>query len=300
MDVELSRAETELQREETSLHTELARLSVAAVELDKRLSVLKGAVAEAATSGARDPALEARLKAAAAPNIDPDEPFFEARVAREAAVKARKHANAQARTRVAALKDQLGALASGLQADEKAAEKLTGQARQRRREHDEASVAQTLRPGSVSAVQVPPPPPHPSLPPQPPPPPPAPNKAIGRMSQPAKPPQRHSQRVQMQAQVDLSSDNNFFNGFSSNISDGGLFVATVNLLPIGTDIDLTFTLPSGQKVTAHGQVRWVRVVDDRHPESFPGLGIQFTRLDAEAQDAINEFVASREPMFFVE
>jgi uncharacterized protein (TIGR02266 family) len=238
--------------------------------------------------------LEGRLKGASLPQFDAEGAFAAARAARDAAVAARRTAVTEVRAHVASLKQQLSTLANQLQSDEKAGERLTGLARQARQEAEDAAVAQTLRPGAVPAVQVPPPPPPPSGPP-------AMKKAIGRVSPPQSAAvQRHSPRVQMQAVVDLSSDNNFFNGFSSNISDGGLFVATVNLKPIGTEVDLTFTLPSGEKVSAHGVVRWVRMVDDKHPESFPGLGIQFTRLDETAQQAIDNFVASREPMFYSE
>jgi uncharacterized protein (TIGR02266 family) len=104
----------------------------------------------------------------------------------------------------------------------------------------------------------------------------------------------------MMAAIDLSSDDNFFNGFSSNISDGGLFVATVNLVPLGTEVDLHFSLPSGEKVEVHGVVRWRREVNDQLPDAFPGLGVQFTRLDERAQQTISRFVEAREPMFYAE
>jgi uncharacterized protein (TIGR02266 family) len=297
--VELNRAELELQQEESALHTELSRLLVVGHELDGRLKAVRGVVA--ALGPVSDGALQARLAATTVPAVDPDAPFAPARGAREAAVKARRAATAAARTQLAALRQHLSAAATQLVADEQAAERLTGLARQKQRAAEEAAAAsaaeaafaQTLRPGTVPAVKVEPPPPPAA----------AKSRAIGRMTAPLAPGKaahRISQRVQMHASVDLSSDNNFFNGFSSNISDGGLFVATVNLQPIGTEIDVTFTLPSGQKIAAHGQVRWVRVVDDKHPDSFPGLGIQFTRLDPQAQSAINDFVSSREPMFYAE
>lgn len=111
---------------------------------------------------------------------------------------------------------------------------------------------------------------------------------------------RQRPRVKMQAAVDFHSDNNFFNGFSANISDGGLFVATINLLPLGTEVDLNFTLPSGQHIEAKGVVRWVREVNDKLPDAFPGLGVQFAGLSDAAQNAINEFLAERDPLFFAD
>src|SRR5256885_554164 len=41
--------------------------------------------------------------------------------------------------------------------------------------------------------------------------------------------------TRMQAQVDLASDSNFYSGFSSDLEEGGLFVATVNLVEPGTE-----------------------------------------------------------------
>jgi uncharacterized protein (TIGR02266 family) len=110
-------------------------------------------------------------------------------------------------------------------------------------------------------------------------------------------PERHH-RVKMQAQVDLGSESNFFTGFSTNISDGGLFIATVNMVPLGTEIDVKFSLPSGEKIEVKGKVRWLREINDRSPDIFPGLGVQFVDLTPEAQKSIHRFVASREPMFF--
>ena len=104
----------------------------------------------------------------------------------------------------------------------------------------------------------------------------------------------------MQAAVDFTSDNNFFNGFSANISDGGLFVATVNLLPLGTEVDLSFSLPSGERIEAKGVVQWVREVNDQLPDAFPGMGVQFAALNPTAQSAISQFLVQRDPLFFAD
>jgi uncharacterized protein (TIGR02266 family) len=109
---------------------------------------------------------------------------------------------------------------------------------------------------------------------------------------------RVAARVAMQTQVDLSSDSNFFTGFSTNISEGGLFVATVNVLPPGTPVDVTFSLPAGTRLTVKGEVRWTREVNDRTPEVFPGVGVRFTELDAAVVSQIKTFVEQREPLFF--
>lgn len=285
MDVDLSRAEAELQQEETALQTELAKLAGVAVEMGTRLAGARQLAGQAASAGVKDSGLAARLESTHVPAVPSADAFARARAAREAAVAARRETNAQVKQQLAALKGQLTKLAHQVLADEQAAQKLAAQAQ--------------ARPAAVAPA--PPPPPMPSRaantvttrPPGLAGAPPAKKAFDGRDSQ------RIQQRVKMQAAVDFGSDNNFFNGFSANISDGGLFVATVNLVPIGTQIELNFSLPSGERIQAHGVVRWVREVDDKNPDAFPGIGVQFTKLDGEGQVAVERFVHSREPMFYV-
>ena len=267
MDVELSRAEAELQSEEAALHAELTRLASVSAELTDRLGVL-----EAKAQAAGDAAIAERASSVAIPGVDPNGAFLKAKAAREAAVRARRETNAAVRQQAAALKAQLQKLAAQTVADEKALVAAQERARQ--------------------AAAVAPPPPVRTVP----------QAAAVVAAAPAakKPPARQSPRVKMQAAVDFHSDNNFFNGFSANISDGGLFVATVDLQPLGTEVDLSFSLPSGERIEAKGVVRWVREVNDKLPDAFPGLGVQFSSLKPEAQQAIDSFLAQRDPLFYAE
>lgn len=127
---------------------------------------------------------------------------------------------------------------------------------------------------------------------------------LGRLTAPAgsapiaTAPGRAATRIPLQTQVDLSSDSNVFTGFSTNLSEGGLFVATVNLLPVGTPVDLTFSLPGNTRISVHGEVRWRRELDDKAPEVFPGVGVRFVELSPEAAQAVHRFVADREPLFY--
>jgi uncharacterized protein (TIGR02266 family) len=123
---------------------------------------------------------------------------------------------------------------------------------------------------------------------------------LGKMSAPgaAAAPGRGSARIPMQTQVDMSSDSNVFTGFSTNLSEGGVFVATVNLLPVGTPVDLTFSLPGKTRITVKGEVRWTREIDDRVPDVFPGVGVRFVELGVDAAQALHRFVAEREPLFY--
>jgi uncharacterized protein (TIGR02266 family) len=125
-------------------------------------------------------------------------------------------------------------------------------------------------------------------------------QALGRMTAPRAEQlgQRECARVPLQAAVDLASDSNLFTGFGTNVSEGGLFVATINVLPVGTPVDLTFTLPGKSKLTVHGEVRWTREVNDRTPEVFPGVGVRFVNLAPATAEALKRFVSEREPLFY--
>lgn len=262
MDVELSRAETELQSEEAALHAELSRLAQVSSELTQRLATLRSQASQAG-----DAAIAQRA-AVTPPVIDPNAGFSRVRAAREAAVKARREVNAAVRAQVGGVKGQLQKLAQQVVADEKA----LAAAHDRARSAPPPMAATVRSPAPAVAAPAP---------------------------APAKP-LRTSPRVKMQAAVDFTSDNNFFNGFSANISDGGLFVATVNLLPLGTEVDISFSLPSGDRIEAKGVVQWVREVNDQMPDVFPGMGVQFAQLNPAAQSAIAQFLVQRDPLFFAD
>jgi uncharacterized protein (TIGR02266 family) len=109
---------------------------------------------------------------------------------------------------------------------------------------------------------------------------------------------RRHKRVAMQAEVSLSSDSNFYSGFASDLSEGGIFVATCNVLERGTEVDVTFTLPDGKPVTARGVVRWAREFNDATPDVFPGVGVEFTDMAPEQRATIHDFTEQREPLFW--
>jgi uncharacterized protein (TIGR02266 family) len=125
-------------------------------------------------------------------------------------------------------------------------------------------------------------------------------QTLGRMTAARAEPlgQRECGRVPLQTSVDLASDSNLFTGFGTNVSEGGLFVATINVLPVGTPVDLTFTLPGKSKLTVHGEVRWIREVNDRTPDVFPGVGVRFVNLTPATAEVLKRFVAEREPLFY--
>lgn len=110
--------------------------------------------------------------------------------------------------------------------------------------------------------------------------------------------QRRHDRAELNVEVSLEGDHNFFVGFGENISEGGLFVATHSLREIGSIIRLTFHLPDrAVPIEVEAVVRWLRLFNETS-DVPPGLGLQFVDLSDEDAQAIRAFVARRAPLFW--
>lgn len=111
---------------------------------------------------------------------------------------------------------------------------------------------------------------------------------------------REAARVQVSAEVGVYSDSNFFTGFTEDISEGGLFIATYDLEPIGTIIEVEFTLPGNHALKLEGEVRWLRDPIEAADGMFPGMGVRFVNLDPREKELLQEFCAARPPLFYDE
>ncbi len=108
---------------------------------------------------------------------------------------------------------------------------------------------------------------------------------------------RLTRRVSVCLGVGFESEAIAFTGVTSDISEGGLFVATHTLPPVGCEIGLRFSLPSGPEVRTRGIVRWLR--DSHETEAAPpGIGVQFSAIEEHDLALIRDFVDQREPAFF--
>ncbi len=106
---------------------------------------------------------------------------------------------------------------------------------------------------------------------------------------------RSSTRILLSVNVGLVSESNFYAGLTMDVSRGGLFVATYQRLPVGTDVMLSFVLPDGTSITTAGEVRWIREAGTE--DQTPGLGIAFCGLKDGELEAIERFCRSRPPMY---
>jgi len=112
---------------------------------------------------------------------------------------------------------------------------------------------------------------------------------------PLDPERRVATRVAIDVDVGISSESNFFTGFSGDISEGGLFVATYNVVPVGSHVEVSFGV-LGHEIKAEAVVCWIREPIDIN--LMPGFGVRFVRLTDADHHAIANFIHARAPMFF--
>lgn len=110
---------------------------------------------------------------------------------------------------------------------------------------------------------------------------------------------RSYERFPVEVSVDFVSEHNFFTGFSLNVSEGGLFVATHVARPVGSRLEIRLALPdSPEPLEILTEVRWVREHSDTSDAS-PGLGLRFVGLSKEDEARIHAFVQRvRDPLFY--
>jgi uncharacterized protein (TIGR02266 family) len=107
---------------------------------------------------------------------------------------------------------------------------------------------------------------------------------------------RQHDRHELDVDVSLVSEHNFYAAFSENISEYGLFVATHVLRPVGETLEFTINLPNlPVPIRGVGEVRWVRTYDETS-NLPPGLGLRFVGLERAAEQAILHFVQNRQPL----
>ncbi|HZI13527.1 MAG TPA: TIGR02266 family protein [Myxococcus sp.] len=288
-EAELTRAETELSAQEARLAEELAHARAEAAGLATRLDTTRTALEEALNEPDADPAVgehATRLQMAVAPTLDVEASRQKALKAREAALEARRKAAQEQASALRTVQTQVSKLSGALTEAQAVLDSQVEATAARTRARQEAAKARQAELARAAAQAQArgqgPAPQHPGAKPQV-----APDKDA-----------RRNGRVRMHTSIDMRSDSNFFTGFSMDISEGGVFIATVDAVQPGTQVELDFTLPGGKPLKVTGVVRWVREANPRMPELMPGVGVQFTGLPPEVASAITGFVTTRDPLFF--
>ena len=102
--------------------------------------------------------------------------------------------------------------------------------------------------------------------------------------------QRRSSRLYHELPVAYRSVGSFLTDWATNISQGGLFINTRNPLPVGTLVKILIQLPMAAfPVDLSGRVTRVAEFDNQ-ANVVPGMGIEFTDIDASKKEQIEAFV----------
>jgi uncharacterized protein (TIGR02266 family) len=179
----------------------------------------------------------------------------------------------------------------------------SGIARGRRKARAAASAVHPVRPGppplpaeeepeevgelDLEAAPEPAPPPTPALTPAP---------APAPTSSP--PSQRRAERLPVELEVSLFSDSNFYVGFTENLSESGVFVATYFVRPLGSRVEMCVRIHGRvEPLILRGEVRWIREFSPTS-DGCPGMGIQFDAVSDDDRAEIATFLSTRDPLFF--
>jgi uncharacterized protein (TIGR02266 family) len=111
--------------------------------------------------------------------------------------------------------------------------------------------------------------------------------------------QRLHPRIPLEVEVELESEHNFYTGLSQDLSEGGLFVATLDPPPIGEEVGFQLML-DGNSYLFYGVVIWIRSESASSFGAPAGCGIKWLTLEDGALDAIRSFVAKRDTDFYEE
>ena len=79
-----------------------------------------------------------------------------------------------------------------------------------------------------------------------------------------------------------------YHGRVNDISQGGIYIDTINPLPEGSSFSFQFWLPgdeSGRPISGEGRVVWMA--------QMQGMGISFTRLSDEDRVRLKAYLSSR-------
>lgn len=85
-------------------------------------------------------------------------------------------------------------------------------------------------------------------------------------------------------EIDYQSDSPVIRARLADLSEGGMFVDTVNPLPPGTELKFRFRLPAGADeppLVGLGRVAW--------NQAMLGMGIEFTRFGADGWERLRSF-----------
>lgn len=102
---------------------------------------------------------------------------------------------------------------------------------------------------------------------------------------------RVDHRVPIQLLVDYRSGGNYLFDFCRDMGSGGVFIETNKPLSVGSDMELTFTIPdSKETMRTVGKVIWSQSPLQDRKDVTPGMGVQFTNFSEQNRKTLDQFI----------
>lgn len=95
-------------------------------------------------------------------------------------------------------------------------------------------------------------------------------------------------------QLRYPDENVFLQRFATNVTRGGIFLASRNPFPVGTVLGFEVTLLQGPPLLAGtGKVAWVREFNPQEPQRAHGMGVQFLSVLPACRPMLDRLIAHK-------
>jgi type IV pilus assembly protein PilZ len=102
---------------------------------------------------------------------------------------------------------------------------------------------------------------------------------------------RLHERFDVTWSVDCETEETFLYAAITNISELGIFVRTIDPLPVGTQLTLRFVSPdSTESFVLQGKVQWVNTYRPMRDNPNPGMGVRFVEITPADRERLVETI----------
>lgn len=99
-------------------------------------------------------------------------------------------------------------------------------------------------------------------------------------------------------EVAAEGPHKFFTGITQDISKGGIFLSTLQTLPIGTKMRIEFAV-EGRNIAAQAEVRWTREPEASDSVGVTaGMGLRFIEIAEDDRAYIDAYVKEKETIYY--